>query len=63
MTYHNCDRAIMDYECDWHAPEVADPDTMPDLDTQNLSITVGDFRGLDTPPFFANGILYVYQLC
>jgi hypothetical protein len=53
----------MDYECDWHAPEVAEPDTIPDLETKNISITVGDFRGLDSPPFFVNGILYVYQLC
>ena len=57
---HNCDRAIMEYECDWHAPEVAEPDTMTDPYTQNLSITVGDFRGLDTAPFFANGMLFGY---
>jgi len=55
--HHYCDRAIMEYECDWHAPEVAEPDTMPELITQNLSITVGDFRGLDQPPLFANGML------
>jgi hypothetical protein len=50
----------MEYECDWHAPEVAEPDTMADPYTQNLSITVGDFRGLDTAPFFANGMLLGY---
>ena len=59
MMPHNCIRAIMDYECDWYAPEVAEPDTMPDLETQNLSITIGDFRGLDGPPFIANCMLSV----
>lgn len=47
----------MNYQCDWYAPEVAEPDTMSDLTAQNLSITVGGIQTVGVAPLFANGML------
>jgi hypothetical protein len=54
----NYDRAFMTYECDWYAPEVAEPDTMSDITAQNLSMTIGDLRGLGFAPFFESCMLF-----
>jgi len=54
ITHLNYDRAFMAYECDWYAPEVAEPDTMSDITAQNLSMTIGDLRGLSYAPLVGN---------
>ena len=46
----------MDYQCDWHAPVLAGPDSMTDITTQTLSITAGAVQGLAFAPLLGNSV-------
>ena len=48
-------RAFLEYECDWHAPVLAEPDSMSDILSQNLSITAGGIQGIGYAPLWVNG--------
>ncbi|KAF7965516.1 hypothetical protein HWV62_43088, partial [Athelia sp. TMB] len=58
---YSTDVAFMKYDCQWYAPDLAEPDTMADLQAQNLSITVGGIQGVGYSPFIGNGIYFLNQ--
>lgn len=50
----------MDYLCDWHAPVLAEPDSMTGgIDSETLLITAGGVQGLGLPPLFGNSVFHV----
>jgi hypothetical protein len=47
----------MDYQCDWYAPVLAEPNSNSDITTsKTLSITAGGVQGLGYIPLLANGV-------
>ena len=46
----------MDYECDWHAPVLAEPNSMTDITSETLSITAGAVQGLGFAPLLGNSV-------
>lgn len=50
-------RAFMNYTCSWHAPELAEPDSLTDINWYaRVSIKAGNIQGLGFAPLAANGM-------